>query len=433
MGYVLIGLNVFLLDFPYYLLAAVPFMPSLRVPKPVIGTGMVLTGILHGAAIALAVAFLPEWRTAVTFISMAHYALCILQFLLYFRDSPLKIIYVFLIIQAIATVINAAGRFIDFQMFPETALDPYTVQYTLITLALMVVLLPFLWWYFRGRLRKDFEAVPASYFGMLCITPLLFFIIILLFSNTFNRRMYSDANLFALMAFVSITGIITYLLTLRMVMVSAQRAKLLADNQSMEQQLQYQAEGYDKLTESIERARAARHDLRHHLSVIDAYLEQDDRPGLTGYLAEYRRSLPEDTEAPVCKNYTVDVIVRHYLAGARAAGAEIDVKLDLPREAGIPDADLCIVFGNLFENAANAVTAQKEGHRYIRARCDCENGRIVLTVDNSVGAATARRRAEGGMGQLSVRAVAEKYGGGVRFQAGNGEYRSSVMMLRRDA
>ena len=87
--------------------------------------------------------------------------------------------------------------------------------------------------------------------------------------------------------------------------------------------------------------------------------------GLAAYLAEYRQNLPSENELQVCGNYTVDVLVRYYLQQAKEAGAEVDVKLELPADTGIKDTDLTIVFGNLFENAVHSVIGQSGGRRFI--------------------------------------------------------------------
>ena len=90
-----------------------------------------------------------------------------------------------------------------------------------------------------------------------------------------------------------------------------------------------------QLTESIETSRALRHDLRHHLTAMTSFIEQNDMNGLAAYLAEYRQNLPFENELQVCGNHTEDVLVRYYLQQAKEAGAEVDVKLELPADTGI--------------------------------------------------------------------------------------------------
>ncbi len=193
----------------------------------------------------------------------------------------------------------------------------------------------------------------------------------------------------------------------------------------MEHNLALQAQNYERLTEKIDQAKEARHDLRHHLSVIAALNEKDDRESLKDYLKEYVAAQAEEDQPPVCLNHAVDAVVRHYLSKAAKAGAQIDVQLSLPKEAGVPDADLTVVFGNLFENAANSILRQRMGEKFIIARCQWEPGRLVLTVDNSTDAPAKGKQ---GTGQSSVISLAQKHGGAARFEQEGSVYRASIML-----
>ena len=97
---------------------------------------------------------------------------------------------------------------------------------------------------------------------------------------------------------------------------------------------------------------------------------------------------------------------------------------------GVPDSDLCIVFGNVFENAALAVARQASGPRLLTARCMVENGHVVLTVDNTTDPAPLRapRGPRRGVGQASVAAVAQQYGGTAQFVQEGQLYRASVLL-----
>lgn len=430
-----IGVLTFLLNTPYYLLCCVPFLPMLRVKRTLLVGMILLTGVFMAIYYALRETVMPQLVPYQMLVILGFYLLYFVQYRLYF-DVPLpKLLYIFLVAQAYSTVLNAAGKFIDVSLFPAHLSQIAATSYSLIVLGLMALTYPFLFWFFSGRLRRAFEQLPARSFWQLCITPVLFFVIDQLYTGLIYREMYDgssqlDLRSFFLFLMILATGLVTYLVTLTTAMDAARRVRLEADMKGMEQQLSLQARNYEQLTRSIEAARAARHDLRHHLAAIAAYAEQDDREGLRAYLEDYQRSLGDGSEAPVCQNYAVDAVTRHYLALARSAGTELDVRLEVPWQTGIPDSDLCIVFGNLFENAALAVSRQAAGHRHLTARCILENGHLVLTVDNSTDPAVmqSKRALRRGVGQTSVAAVADKYGGAADFTLEGHVYRASVLL-----
>jgi hypothetical protein len=341
-----------------------------------------------------------------------------------FRITFAKALYCILFLRAVYTGVLYIGLNALMLANPGQRIHFDTSPlYVLISVLAIGATFPFLWRYFTGRLRAAFSELDKKTIRQLCIPPVLFFALDQCYSTMRDTLEYENFQTAAIFVFMLLTGLVTYYVNLRMVMDSARRARREAELQT---QLALQAGRYEQLADDIKRTREARHDLRHHLSVIDAYLSNNDRAELVTYLREHLERLPEEEEPVVCQNLAVDAVVRHYLARARAAGAEIDARLALPQNAGVAGTDLCAVFGNVFENAALAVERQTAGQKYVRARCETGNGRIVLTVDNSTN---PKEKGGKGIGQASVRAVAERLGGTVRFTQSEGMYQASVMLL----
>lgn len=416
----------FILNAPYYLLCCVPFLQKLRVKKRTLVSMMLLTTFFVAVYYAVRNYLLPGKGWIDTLALLLFYVIYFLQYMKYFDISLPKLLYIFLVVQAYSNILSITAKFIDTSLYPQDAEIIAAVPYGLLVLLMLALTYPVLYRFFSGRLSKAFHDLAGSSFWLLCVTPLLFFVVNMLFTATFVRYGFSDKQIFLIYLLVLITGFITHFITLKSVMDAARGARLEADNKNMELQLALQAQNYERMMENIRQTRAARHDLRHHLAVIGAYIEQDDKAGLAGYLEVYKTSLPEEQDVPVCGNYAVDIVVRHYLAGIRQEGAVIDMQLALPCETGFSDSDLCIVFGNLFENAANSIRKQESGSKFLHARCSLREGKLVLIMDNSTGSGEKK---EAGIGLSSVAAVAEKYGGGVRFEQDGNVYRSSVMLL----
>ena len=429
-----LALSVFLLNAPYYALCCVPYIKHLQVKLRTLVLMVALTTVVMCICTALFITYVPWWRAANTLFLTVFYVIYFVQYKLYFRVSAAKLLYVFLVVQAFSNMLNVTGKFIDVQFFPGHLSMVNTTSYTLIVLVLLAVIGPFLLLFFRRGLCAAADILTSKTFWWLCITPALFFVLNMVYTQMFHNFLFTQSMMLVIYLLIAVTGLVTYYISLRLVLDTAKKARLESDMRGMQTQLALQAQNYETLKLNIERARTARHDLRHHLSVISAYVKDDDKSGLAGYLADYEKNLPDDAEPPLCQNYAVDVVVRFYLAQAKQAGAEIDVKLDLPKRTGVPDADLCIVFGNVFENAAQSVVRQQEGRRFITARCETSGGKLVLTLDNSttVGeghTASHKKKQERGIGLVSVAAVAEKHGGAARFTQENGVYKTSVLLM----
>lgn len=415
----------FLINLPCYLLCCVPFFPKLKVRKRTIITMIVSTTLCVAAYYALRNYYLPQHQWLDSFVIVLFYIIYMVEYILSFRISLPKLLYIFMVVQAYSNIINVTAKYINVKIFPEDERVIAAVPYSCIILGMMLVTSPLLYRFFKKGIEPAVDELGDRSFWMLCITPILFLIINTFYVWFFIQNVNND-GFFFIFLLVLLTGFLTYFITFRTVLDSSKRVRLEADMRNMEHQIKLQAVNYRQLTDNIEKVRAARHDMRHHLAVIMGYVEADDKEGLKEYLKNYLKSLPDDNEPSLCQNYAVDTIVRHYISRARRAGAEIDVKIVLPRNAGIPDIELCIIFGNLFENAADSIEKQKQGRKFIYARCSSAEGKIVLTLDNST---EGQVNPEAGIGLSSVRAVAEEYNGGVRFEQEGDVYKSSVMLL----
>ena len=203
----------------------------------------------------------------------------------------------------------------------------------------------------------------------------------------------------------------------------------------MDIQQELQGEHYKMLREHIDATRRARHDLKHHLSVFLTFIDKGETENLVGYINEYKASLPDDTALTFCENHAVNSILSYYVGIARNEGIDITVHTELPKETGVSDTDLCIVFGNCVENAIEACRNVKE-NRFITICSEIIGDMLSVTVDNSFdeeltkkGDVFLSRKHDGGIGISSVRIVALKYNGEARFKASGNVFQASVMLL----
>jgi len=65
------------------------------------------------------------------------------------------------------------------------------------------------------------------------------------------------------------------------------------------------------LTDNIDKARAARHDLRHHILVLQSYLRNKQLSSMEDYLNQYQDLLSASDQPIFCKHYIVDAILQH--------------------------------------------------------------------------------------------------------------------------
>ena len=179
--------------------------------------------------------------------------------------------------------------------------------------------------------------------------------------------------------------------------------------------------------------RQQRHDLRHQLTAIRGLAKEDNAP-LMDYLDNLLNAIPAVPQV-YCENSAVNAIVSHYAALCQEQGIETDIRLFIPSQTEqISDAELCVIFGNLMENALEACGRMAEGKKFLRLGSRVHLGLLTIIMENSFdgqvkqehGKYVSRKRDDYGVGLSSIQAVAKKRGGGAQFEVEDRVFRSSV-------
>lgn len=191
---------------------------------------------------------------------------------------------------------------------------------------------------------------------------------------------------------------------------------------------------YDRLVAQMDEVRRMHHDLRHHRAALAALVRSGDRAALDAYIDA------TDTEEapPVSGNLTVDSVLLYYLDAAKALDVQVETDLVFGRETPVSDPDLCVILGNLLENAVEAQKYVEPDKRLIRVAAKGDAASLALAVDNRFDGALrrdesgeylSRKTGEGhGVGLMSVRTVCEKYGGVLQIETEGDLFMAGVVI-----
>lgn len=216
-------------------------------------------------------------------------------------------------------------------------------------------------------------------------------------------------------------------------------AKSLNKNDRLRQENQFlslQQAQYDRLCNSIEETKQARHDMRHHFSVITALVNRKEWAELNSYLAQARESIPA-SELQLCDNPAVDSVASHYCLRYKENNIPYTAELNLPYKLPVSDIDICLVLSNLMENALEAILCTKKAKRKIKVQAYLHSENVVvITVENTFdhipkeknGIFQSSKHSGNGIGIESVRHIAEKKGGYCRFVYSDGLFSANVML-----
>ena len=192
-------------------------------------------------------------------------------------------------------------------------------------------------------------------------------------------------------------------------------------HQQLEKQLALQNDHYRNLNDSITTAKARRHDLRHHLVTILAFLGKNNTTAAQVYLNKLCNYYDDSSIPTVCRNQSADALICHYLELAKKQDINIVTKLNLPEDLGIDDLDLCVILGNCLENAIEACSKiSTPEQRFIEISTTITKGHLVIKFANSFngviqaqddGFFSFKRGPDHGIGLSSVKTLTTKYHG----------------------
>lgn len=175
------------------------------------------------------------------------------------------------------------------------------------------------------------------------------------------------------------------------------------------------------LEQSQQNVRIMRHDLKNHLQLISAYLENGEYQKAADYVESLEEIQSVKGEYVKTGNVEVDSILNYKLELIeKQTGCKPQIRVDIPKESLMSGVDFNTILGNLLDNAQEALRTAKE--KYLDIQLKYEQGNLYLSVYNSYDGTvqtdkksrlkTRKLDAENhGYGLHSVERIVKKYNG----------------------
>jgi hypothetical protein len=176
---------------------------------------------------------------------------------------------------------------------------------------------------------------------------------------------------------------------------------------------------YDKLTDMTEQIHILRHDYKHHLASMQKMIKD----GADTEIHDYLEALDDDIDKKEINDYSASRVVNALLDSfsetCKKANIDFSVRIISPPPGTVDDYELCIILGNLFENAITACLRTPENERrYIEISMRPRDNQYGIKVENSYdgvikneGKTLFTIKKDGGLGIKSIVSVARKYNG----------------------
>ena len=182
--------------------------------------------------------------------------------------------------------------------------------------------------------------------------------------------------------------------------------------------------------------RGWRHDYHNHIQTLLALA--GDAEKTKEYLLMLNDDLTQVDTVLKTGNVTVDAILNSKLSLIGSKEIRVNAKATVPAELRISDIDLCVVIGNLLDNAMEACLRQSEADkRFIRVFIGTLKGQLYIYVGNSAGGRikkvggrylSSKNTPGHGFGLERIDRIAAKYGGYVNRQSEAGVFATEVLL-----
>ena len=188
--------------------------------------------------------------------------------------------------------------------------------------------------------------------------------------------------------------------------------------------------------------RGWRHDFRNHLQLLKSYAQKGDLNAVQAYLAELEQDLSRVDPAVKTGNTMADAILNSKISLARSKGVPVRADARIPVKLSISDLDLCVILGNLFDNAIEASVKLPESQRLIRLYMDMKGSQLYISFTNlapggkreKVGGRFSSTKGAGhGFGLFRMDSVVERLGGYLTRASEAGAFTTEILLPQGDA
>lgn len=425
-----------LLNFlPFMALVLYPFRSRLRFSAKITVCIIVVISFIQ-MGLGLWAAFFSGGKAALA--SAVSTAVYVVFYFIAVKVNFGKALFTLLMISNMANFVVAVAKCIEGKIFPELAVQLYRWSFSLIMFFVLAVVWTPLFIYTKKVYTPAVEKEPTGIeWRYLWLIPATFYLIwyYMLYNNSGKSSLETALNIGnAIFLFVINAGAcLVYYVIVKLINEQEKNIRLSENNHRLAMQnLQY-----ENLQEKIADARRAKHDVRHHISLMQEYVRNKEYDKLEKYLNSYQQSLPDDTLISFCENKAVNAVMLYFAQAAKNADIDYDVKAVIPEKIAIDETDLSVLFGNLIENAIDACKAESSDNKKIVIRAMTDEYTLCLGIENTFtgtikkdlsGVLFSSKHIGYGIGVESVKSIAEKYGGAYRSEVKDGMFMSSVLL-----
>lgn len=217
---------------------------------------------------------------------------------------------------------------------------------------------------------------------------------------------------------------------LQRIMKREEDKTIIYQNKLMKQQM-------DEIENIYMTMRGWRHDYHNHLQSLKGYLSLNKVDQMKNYLNELETDLDSIDTLYHSGNLQLDSILNAKLAIAEKGQIRIHCDASIPPQLHVSDLDLCVILGNLLDNAIESCRKIKNpDERFIRVYIGILKKQLYISITNATSETVKQRtdhyfttkRGDHGHGLKRVDQVVKKYDGYLNRQNEPGVFATEIIL-----
>lgn len=195
---------------------------------------------------------------------------------------------------------------------------------------------------------------------------------------------------------------------------------------------------FENIQTSMKTLRQWKHDYHHHTQAMHMLLENEDYSELRKYLAQLNSDFKNLTSMVSTGHPTLDAILSSKILIAKAHGISVEQTVFLPEKLSIPQTDLCVILGNLLDNAIEACNKPNlQQPPYLNITIKIHKGMLYFKVINSSNGVylfdkknllSTKNQPEHGYGFKNINDIVENYGGFFNYEPQSNSFAATIMI-----
>lgn len=182
--------------------------------------------------------------------------------------------------------------------------------------------------------------------------------------------------------------------------------------------------------------RGWRHDYHNHLQTLKARLDMGQTDGAREYLDTLEQDLDGIQALAETGNVSVDAILNAKLSLVVKKGINLNFKATVPENLTVSDIDLCVILGNLIDNAMESCEKVDEDGRFLRLYINVLKQQLYITISNATAetvrkidaAYISTKRGNHGHGLKRIDRVVKKYDGYINRKNEPGVFVTEILL-----